>query len=295
MSTALTGSDPGQGEGSPQGAGNPSGTSGGDGGGATGTPGAGTPPAQTTEKTWRDELPEDIRGNGAIAQFKDIASLAKSYVHAQSLIGKKGVVVPGEKATPEEWASFYKAIGQPEADKFEVSGPKDVKLNETFLKGFKEVAHKSGLLPKQAQGLLEWYLETEKTFAGEAQATVKAEQERGLDELKKEWGQGYTKQIALAKAAVKELGDQDLIAYLDQSGLGNDPKLIRLMAKAGALLGEDHIRGEGGGQFGKTPAEIRKEINDVMGNKEHPYFDAAHPGHKQAVADMSARYKALTK
>lgn len=289
MSTVLAGSETaGTAEGASAPSGNPSGQS-----VVTGTPGAGTPPAAPTETSWRDSLPEDLRGNGALAQFKDVGSLAKSYVHAQSLIGKKGVIVPGEKATDEEWAGFFKAIGQPDPDKFEIKLPQDGKINESFIKGFKESAHKAGLLPKQAQGLLDWYISNEQTYAQEAQKTLQAIQEQGLGELKQEWGQGYSKQIALAQAAVRELGGPEFVAYLNETGFGNDPKLIRLMAKAGALLGEDKIRGEGGGKFGKTPDELRREINDIMGNPSHPYFDTSHPGHKQAVAEMGQRYKAL--
>ena len=284
--TLLDGSaGAGNGEGAAAGAGNP----------AAGTPpvgaGAGTPPSGTP--SWRDTLPEDIKGNGALAQFKDINDLAKSYVHAQAMIGKKGVIVPGEKASDEEWSKFYKDIGQPEVDKFEIAPPKDSKVNADFLKGLKEHAHKMGMLPKQAQGILDWYLSNEKVYGDAAMKELQTAQEKGLGDLKQEWGQGYDKQIASAQAAVRELGGPEMIAYLNETGFGNDPKLIRLMAKAGALLGEDKIRGEGAGKFGQTPDEIRKEINSIMGNPQHPYFDSAHPSHRSAVAEMGSRYKAL--
>lgn len=226
-------------------------------------------------------------------RFTDVPSLAKSYLHAQEQISKKGVILPGQNASDEEWTQFYKSIGQPEADKFDVKLPAETKINQEFVKAFKETAHKSGLLPKQAQGMLDWYLQSEKTFATEAHKQLVAEQEKGLGALKSEWGQGYDKQVAYARAAVRELGGPDLSKYLDDTGFGNDPQLIRLMAKAGALLGEDKIRGDGAGKFGKTPDEIRKEINSIMGNMEHPYFNAAHPGHKAAVAEMEGRYRAL--
>jgi hypothetical protein len=249
----------------------------------------------STSTSWRDTLPEDIRSNGALAQFKDVPSLAKSYVHAQSLIGKKGVVLPSEKASDEEWTGFYQSLGQPPIDKFEIATPKDTPLNENFLKDFKTNAHKAGLLPKQAQGLLDWYLNAEKSMTAETQKVAQGEQIKNLDALKQEWGPGYSKQIFLAQTAAKELGGASFVEYLNQTGLGNDAQVIKIMAKAGALLGEDKLRGDGsGGQFGKTPAETRREINDIMGNPKHPYFDATHPGHKQAVADMSERYKGLS-
>jgi len=293
MSTELTGSaGAGNGEGAAAGAGS-AGASGNV--GVQGTPGAGSnaAPVDAGAKKWQDSLPEDLRGNGMLAQFSDVGTLAKSYVHAQSLIGKKGVIVPGEKATDEEWAGFYKAIGQPDADNFEIKLPDGNKVNAEFAKEFKEMTHKVGLLPKQAQGMMDWYLGNEKKFTDEAMKGLQAEQAKGIEGLKTEWGQGYTKQISLAQAAVRELGGPDLIKHLNDTGFGNDPQLIRLMAKAGALLGEDKIRGAGEGQFGKTPDEVRREINEIMGNQQHPYFDKAHPAHKQAVDDMALRYRAL--
>ena len=260
--------------------------------GTTPPPATGTPPPAAS---WRDSLPDDLKNDVGLQQFNDVANLAKSWRSAQEMVGKKGVIIPGEKATPEEFAKFYKDLGQPELDKYTLATPKESKLNEDFLKTFRETAHKAGLLPKQAQGLLDWYLSQEQGFSDKAKADHTAEATKAINGLKTEWGQGYDKQIGLAKAAIREFGSPELVTYLNESGLGNDPQLIRLMAKAGAMLGEDKIRGDGGsGKFGKTPVEIQREINDVMGNPAHPYFDVGHPGHKQAIADMESRYKGLT-
>jgi hypothetical protein len=67
MSTELTGSV-GAGQ-----EGTSSQTTGNSSAGAT----TGTGAATGATSTWRDTLPDDIKGNGAIAQFKDVASLAK--------------------------------------------------------------------------------------------------------------------------------------------------------------------------------------------------------------------------
>lgn len=248
----------------------------------------------TTTASWKDSLPEDIRGHSSLSQIQDMNGLARSYIHAQSMVGKKGVVVPGEKATDEEWGAFYKSIGQPEADKYEIAAPKDKQINPDMFKAFKEMAHKSGLLPKQAQKLFDWY-------AGQEESAMKAQSEQKqaltkqeLADLQKEWGGGYDKNISLAKLAVDEVGGPEFKQYLEQSGLGNDVRVIKLMSKVGALLGEDKIRGQGGGSLGQTPAELNREITDIMGNKSHPYHDPNHPSHKSAVNQMSEYYKKLS-
>lgn len=267
-----------------QNSGGSGGTSGGSQGGSSQGSGSGS--------SWRDSLPEEIRNEGALSVFSDVGSLAKSYLSTKALVGKKGVIVPGEKATDEEWGAFFKSIGQPEADKFDVKIPEGVQANQDFVTKFKEMAHKSGLLPKQAQGLLDWYAKHEMETLTSRKAQSQATQKQGLEALQKEWGAAYEKEIAKARLAVKELGGEELQQHLEKTGLGNDPVMIRLMAKAGSLLGEDKLRGEGAGRMGaQTPAEIQKSIEAIMGNKSHPYWDRNHPGHKSAIAEMEQLWK----
>lgn len=244
---------------------------------------------------WKASLPEDIRSHGALAQIQDIQSLAKSYVHAQSVIGKKGVFVPGEKATDEEWQGFYKSIGVPEADKYEVAVPNGIPVNQDAIKGFKEAALKAGLLPRQAQALLDWEVSREKTMQEQTAQQKANEQKQGLADLQKEWGAGYDKNISLAKTAVEQIGGKTWQQFLERTGLGNDPVVIKTMAEFGKLLGEDKIRGGGdAGKFGgQTPQEIQGKISSIMADGKHPYFDPSHPSHRSAVMEMEGLYKSL--
>lgn len=247
-----------------------------------------------TSSSWRDSLPEDIRGNNVLSSFQDVGALAKSYLHAQAAISKKGVLLPAEKATPEEWQAFYKSIGVPERDKYAVAAPKDVKLNETFHKEFQDVAHQSGLLPKQAEGLLNWYVGKEKaTMQMQAQEREKLTAQ-GIENLKKEWSQDFDKNIALARMAVKDVGGEDLTAYLEESGLGNDPVIISFMAKVGKLLGEDKLIGEDSRKFGgQDRNEMKQEIEQTMSDYSHPYHDSNHPGHRAAVERMKTLFQKM--
>jgi hypothetical protein len=46
-----------------------------------------------------DSLPEDLRMEPSLRNFTDPASLAKSYVHAQRMIGADKIPLPGKTAT----------------------------------------------------------------------------------------------------------------------------------------------------------------------------------------------------
>lgn len=236
-------------------------------------------------------MPDDLKTNPALQAYTDVASLAKSHIHAQSLIGKKGVFVPTEKASEDDWKAFYKNVGQPELDKFDVKLPEGVQVRPEFVKGFKENAHKAGLLPKQAQGLIDWYLQHEQTTVAADQKDQKAQAEAAVEGLRKEWGAGFDKQVALAKMGIKELGGEEFQAHLVKIGVASDPLVAKFMAKVGALLGEDKLVGDGSGKFGQTNSELQNEIEKLQ---VHPaYADSRHGDHARVNREMESLYQKM--
>ena len=47
------------------------------------------------EADWKSGIPEDLRNHPSIANMQDVGSLAKSMVHAQSMVGADKIAVPG--------------------------------------------------------------------------------------------------------------------------------------------------------------------------------------------------------
>jgi hypothetical protein len=260
------------------------------GGPASGTPSSGQ---AAPSPSWRDNLPADLKGDPSIAKFTDINALAGSYVSLQKMIGADKIPVPGKNASDQDWQGVYRKLGLPEsADKYEIKAPEGA--SPEFLNAFKEQALKNGVLPKQAQGMLDWYNESAKKAAEIQTQSKQMEQQKGIEGLKGEWGEGWDKKVAAAQAAVEKFGGDELKAYLDKTGLGNDPAMIKLMSKIGESLAEDRIRGQGDGRFGMTPDEASKKISAVMSDMSHPYFNDSHPGHKGAVEEMTALFRAKT-
>jgi len=301
MSTALTGenngtgnasANQGTGSGNANGAGgNPAGTGAAAGGyGQAGSGGAAGGSAGPT--SWLQGLPEELRTNPSLVNFSDLTSFAKSYLSTKEMVGKKGVIVPGEKASDEEWARFHKEIGMPDADKYSIASPKDIQVNDALLSKFKETAMKAGLLPRQAQGVYDWYISQGLEIQKQQEADFQLEAKRELEGLQKEWGNGYDRQVGLAKMAVKELGGTELSQYLEETGLGNDSVIIKFMAKVGALMGEDKLRGDGAGRMGnKTPNELQRGIDKLM--EDPAYADTSHPAHKRVSEEVSEFFKQL--
>lgn len=249
-----------------------------------------TPPPASTA-SWRDSLPDDLKSDPSLKHIADVASMAKSYVNAQKMIGADKIVVPGKNATPEQWQETFRKLGLPESpDKYDLGIPQGEKVNDAFLKGFKENALKAGVLPQQAKALFDWYQNEAKT----AQKTATEQYQQNImkqrQALKEELGPMYDKKVGFAYAAAKEFGGDEVLKHLNDVGLGDDPVVIKMLAKIGEAMGEDKVKSALGTRLGKTPDEIDSEIGRLQGSQE--YLDASHPGHATAVATMQRLFNA---
>ena len=69
--------------------------------------------AEAAPASFLESLPDDLRNEPSLRNFTDTGSLAKSYVHAQRMIGADKVAIPGKHATADEWREVYTRLGAP--------------------------------------------------------------------------------------------------------------------------------------------------------------------------------------
>jgi len=239
-------------------------------------------------------LSEEIRQDPSLKVFMDdkgnvnYENLVKSYVHAQKKMGEKGVKLPDNHSTDEEWANFYNMVRPSEIDKYELNNSlnEGVSLDEELFTGFRETAHRAGLSQKQAQGILDWF----NGVSAESQATISSQKEEGyqkeVEALKADWGEGFQREVGLASRALKEFADEDTVKYLKDSGLDGNVKLIRLFNKIGHGLVEDKFDNESHGTFGVTKEDAQRKMAAIYADQSHAYWDKEHPSHKFAVEEM---------
>lgn len=242
---------------------------------------------------WRASLPEDLRAEPSLATFKDVGSLAKSFVHAQRMRNDKGLILPADDALPEEWDGFYKALGRPETpDKYEFSEvklPEGQTVDADMEKDFREQAYKTGLTAKQAAALRDWYFGTASKKLESFEAQVKEGREQAENVLRKDWGGKFDENLARAKAALQEfIPQEDLketIEALD-AGPGNDPRLIKVFFNISQAMTEDKIVGKAAQFTTKTALEKALEIT-----RDPAYIEAHHPQHKQKMKEAEELFK----
>ena len=258
--------------------------------------------ATTTETTeagnWMDSIPEDLRGDSALADIKDVAGLAKGYVHAQTMVGADKIVMPGADASQEDLDTFYNKLGRPEqASGYEVPTENmsaEVPVDGELVNKFFEEAHRIGLNKQQAAGLIRWQTSLQEEQAAlYEQGTVEA-MHGAETAMRKEFGNAYEEKISMAQAAAKQFGGEELIKVLNETGLGKSPEVIKAFANIAKVISNDEVIGGGGRQsFMSSPSEARATIADRRRDPNFmaAYQDSNHIGHKGAVEEMGRLFE----
>lgn len=138
--------------------------------------------------------------------------------------------------------------------------PEGSLLSSDELAKVKKGAKESGLSLDEAKNVLDVKNDAVKTFFDSQKET--------LTRLRTEWktawskdpefgGDKLTESTELAKRAFDKLADSELKTLADQTGYGDNPAFLRMMARIGRLISEDQlIRGSvGGAPKPKSPEE----------------------------------------
>lgn len=239
---------------------------------------AGTP----SGPTWQDGLSDEFKGNASLSNFKDVNDLAKSYIHAQSMVGRDKVVLPTDKSTPEEISEFYSKLGMPSPEEYKIDG---LEGEDEFSEQFKELMIKNNILPTQGKSLFDFIANTSIGEDDADDAEFSEMMQAELEDLREEWGDGFDENVGRAAGVIDKFGDEDLKTYLNESGLGNDPQLLRIFSAIGASLGTE------GGFKGNTHTALNKDtaqarINEMYGDANSPMYNKSHPSHGETLKEL---------
>lgn len=242
---------------------------------------------------WKGNLPEDLRAEKSLTTFKSVGDLARSHVEAQKMIGGS-IRIPKADAKPEEWDAFYAKLGRPgKPEEYGIAKPENlpegVSWDENLAKWFAATAHSVGMPKAMAQKFMEQW----NGLAAQSFEERQRQAEEALRPLREEWGKSFDGRVELGVRAVKHFGGEDLAKYLNESGLGNNPALIKTFSRIGKMLvDQGFISGDGGGGA-LTRESIQEKIKGIMSDKEHPYNNAKHPRHAEAMKEMSQLYEEI--
>ncbi len=261
-----------------------------------------TAPAVQSEQTTTEQpqsfvssLPEDLQNEPSLQSINDVNQLAKGYVSAQRMVGADKIAVPTKNSTPDDWKEVYTKLGLPEDVKdYNVNYNLAENASPEPVNGFLKVAHESGILPHQAQAILDYYTGLETDSAKSAEASVELAKSNNETELRKEFGLAYQEKINAANEVFKTFFAKDIanVKLDDGTPVGNHPGFIKALAEMSKNFSEDSIKAGQESTGNLTPNEAINEINKIMGDKNHPYHLKEHPGHDAAVKEMSDLFHA---
>lgn len=162
-----------------------------------------------------------------------------------------------DKAKAEKAEKEQKQEGAPE--KYEFQAAEGVELDKAALEQFEPIARELNLSNEQAQKMVDLYgakilpmVQQKQAEAWQAQteqwaADVKADKEIGGDKL--------TANLSAAQRALDLFGTPELKEYLNTTGLGNHPDLVKTFVKIGKAMSEDGMV-DGSNQGQRSAAEV---------------------------------------
>jgi hypothetical protein len=132
------------------------------------------------------------------------------------------------------------AFSVPEGpDRYAIEVPRGIDRDAAFETRARGWFHEAGLPQNLVNGIVREYCRCL------AQPDAGRDEGRAMTELARDWGSDCARKIELARAVIGRCGDAPAIeAVLAESGLGNNPWLIRSLAAFAELPGA--MRGTGG-------------------------------------------------
>ena len=268
--------------------------------------------APPTAPDWRDGLPDDIANHALVREAPDLASLAKQAIDMQSYQGQS-IRIPSEHASAEEQAAFREKLRQhvpnlveadlsnPEAAREfqrrmglpeEASGyqrpsfeaPDGVELDYSMLDTFQPIAHKYGLTQAQFEGI------AQEITAGNVAAGIQAQQAHieSMEGLQKEWGYAFESKMRNVRAVAGILSEHIPGFDAERAGASTLRALDAIAERLGPEGSSLSNEADGsGGQPVMTPREAEARRQEILRNREHPYWRAEDPDHQRSVTEFT--------
>ena len=257
---------------------------------------------------WRGVLPEAMRSSGVLESVKTVEGLAKMAIDGRNL-ASTALRIPSEDASVEDRNAFNTDLmskmpnlvampgeGEDSAAMWDKLGrPADTdgygieKIPEQIQKniaGLMKAGHDVGLSKKQMEGITKNIIDD---FTSNVNI-AKGRAEEDTNKLKGEWGNGYQPKVDLIKHFAEQTGfSEQFIDAIDDGQISSkDMKAFDHIIKGFSGEGVNLGKQPGDSSATMTPVEAQTRINEIMGNKDHAYWNASDPSHKAAIDKIIA-------
>ncbi len=199
-------------------------------------------------------------------------------------------IIIGEELTADDVNRIYTKLGRPESpDKYDLSGIVPDTYNQDVLEQFKQKAHETGMSQEGVRKMAEWYKEVEIKQHEAINKARAIQDDQHIMTLKTELGANFDAEVKNARKALDAYTDKAFKQYMDESGLGNHPALVKAFAKIGRELSEDRlVQSDTATRLAKNDELRKSEILRLRGNKD--FMERYRRGEPTAVQRLNSLY-----
>lgn len=240
----------------------------------------------------------NLRSDPTITRHESAESMAKELVNAQDLIGRKGVIKPGDDSDATAWEKYYSDLGRPATPgDYKLEGfnrPEgigwDVDAIETPMLAH---MHSLGMTDAQVTGTFSEFARIQVGGAQKSTEQINAMVDKTKADLEGEWGLAYDAKVDLATRAANTMvkgGLEALNGILLANGttMSTNPTVIRLLAAVGELRQEAGLVGEmNNNRKTLTPGEANSAYDRHVAQFRDALIDRDHADHKFAVDEKT--------
>jgi hypothetical protein len=259
---------------------------------------SGAAPAVGSKAWWAEfegELGKEP-GFEKVKSYSDTKGIAKAYMNLEKLLGGEKVPKPRADDDVEGWERWHRASGRPDkAEEYEFKRPDSLPdgfYSEDIEKEFRTWVHENGLNRKQAANLHDRYVATRLKAHIESDKARQEQRSQAETALKRQFGDKYEAAQSRTKSAYQKYATPEFAKLLEETGLGNDPRMIQVFEKIGAdMMGETRLKGQGSAE--STPADLKRSIADFRAKFNDALHKREHPDHKLRTEQFTEMFQKL--
>lgn len=262
------------------------------------------------ETPWQDTMPEAFRELPFIGKAENAEAAINAINNASQHMGNS-IRIPGQDAGDEDMGKFYdslmgkvpglmksprsddadgnaaifRTLGQPEAAEGYKYDPPEGKSVPDDLDSIKEMAFRANMTQGQFQAFIGDILGAE----WQHQDDMTLEQQKEAQKLVDEWGAAHTQNTTTVKNFLDAMKAPERITKAVESGTMQTAEMNWLLSLAKAVANPDQLQHQQQTHVDPnvlSPDDASNAISEMMNNREHAYWNAADPRHKDAVNRM---------
>ena len=235
---------------------------------------------ENTQKAWYDTAPDEVKGYIQNKGWDDPIKAVTSYQELEKFRGASEdqlIKLPKDFDADGALDPVYDKLGRPESpDKYEITLPEGVQVDENRLNLAKEVGHKIGLNNKQIQALAEFDATYHQQALESYHKDVELKQTQEIAALQKEWGKGFEERAELGRRFVRNnlpegINKEEALNAIE--GAIGTAAMLKMFANAGEKFREDKVPDSSGDRpFGYTAEQAKADkkalMDELAGDKQ---------------------------